>query len=148
MLIGSTIATTGLAESGMRELVVVSSGADSVFVREKDDPPRRPKSARVSRVVLGVWLVCKASAREALALLSAEVLHFPSRPALFSRCKFLTKTSALWRGGRAVPLTLGAHHMPFGPAGTAREPCAQNLVGVLDALRRAPRRGGREKGFG
>ena len=46
-------------------------------------------------------------------------------------------------------MALAPHHMPFGPVGTAREPCAQNLVGVLDALRRAPRRGGgREKGFG
>ena len=53
-----------------------------------------------------------------------------------------------WAGGRAVPLTLGAHHMPFGPVGTTREPGAQNMVGVLDALRRARRRGGREKGFG
>ena len=45
-------------------------------------------------------------------------------------------------------MALALHHMPFGPAGTAREPCAQNLVRVLDALRRARRRGGPKKGFG
>ena len=64
------------------------------------------------------------------------------------RCKCLTRTLSHRCIGRVVPMALAPHHMPFGPAGTAREPCAQNLVGVLDALRRAPRRGGREKGFG
>ena len=51
------------------------------------------------------------------------------------------------RAGRVDFVALALHHMPFKPAGIAREPCTQNLVGLLHALQRVPRRGGRKKGL-
>ena len=62
------------------------------------------------------------------------------------RCKVLTKDSTPRRGRRVLPVTLGRHHKPFGSARTARALRALDLAGALHALRRAERRGAREKG--
>ena len=64
----------------------------------------------------------------------------------FCRCKVLTKDSTPRRGRRVLPVTLGRHHKPFGSARTARALRALDLAGALHALRRAERRGAREKG--
>ena len=61
------------------------------------------------------------------------------------RSIFLTEASAPRRGRRVLAATLGRHHKPFGSARTARGLRALDLAGALHALRRAERRGAREK---
>ena len=63
-----------------------------------------------------------------------------------TRAIFLTEGSTPRRGRRVLAVTLGRHHKPFGSARTARALRALDLVGALHALRRAERRGAREKG--
>ena len=67
--------------------------------------------------------------------------------AWFCRSIFLTEGSTPRRGRRAVPVTLGRHHKPFGSARTARGLRALDLAGALHAMWRAARRRGRERGF-
>ena len=63
----------------------------------------------------------------------------------FTSFLFLTEGSTPRRGRRVLPVTLGHHHKPFGSARTARGLRALDLAGALHALRRAERRGAREK---
>ena len=80
------------------------------------------------------------------------VVEFDCYPAggekLYRRSIFLTEAPTPRRGRRVLPVTMGHHHTPFEPAGTARGLArALDLVGALLALWRAERGGAREKGF-
>ena len=63
---------------------------------------------------------------------------------MIGRSKFLTEGSTPRRGRRVLAVTLGRHHKPLGPAGTARGLRVLDLVGALHALWRAVCRRGRE----